>query len=217
MTRRQAFSSFFLRRPPLARHRGGHVRFGDGCVGKSRAFKLFHDLAAREHNNPVAQALELDAVRRRHDHRDAAIGEFAQAFVDLGTRADVDAFGGLVDQDHLRLGGNFASDQHLLLVAARKFRGLEVVVLFDAIAGVDAEPVHHSLGQGVVALPVDHAGCGNAVECADTDVLAQPQGQKQSFFMAVVGDEPDSGVSRCGGGVALDGLALDAHRSAVRR
>ena len=139
--------------------------------------------------------------------------EFSQAFVDLGARTHIDALRGLVDEDDARFAGNFASDQHLLLVAAGKLRSPGVVVLLDAVPGVYAEPVHHFAGQGTVALPVDHAGGGNAIERADADVLAQLQGQKQTFFMAVVGDKPDAGAPRRRSGVALDSFALDAHRS----
>ena len=53
------------------------------------------------------------------------------------------------------------------------------------------------------------------VERADADVLAQPQSQEQAFFVTVIRNKADSSAAGCGGGRALDELALDPHRSAL--
>ena len=51
----------------------------------------------------------------------ALIGDGAQALVDFAARADVDALGRLVHQEHARFGGYLAAEQGLLLIAAGQF------------------------------------------------------------------------------------------------
>jgi hypothetical protein len=80
-----------------------------------------HDAAAGKDQHPVADAFELDAVRGRNQHRQALIGDSAQPLVDFAARADIDALGRLVHQQHRRLRRDFAAEQRLLLIAAGQF------------------------------------------------------------------------------------------------
>ena len=58
------------------------------------------DVAARHHDHPVAETLELLGVGGGDDDRDAGADDLAQDAVDLGAGPDVDALGRLVrDED----------------------------------------------------------------------------------------------------------------------
>ena len=109
-----------------ARHGRGEIGFGDGRVGDCSARELIDDAAAGEDQHAIAEAFELDAVGGGDQHRHALIGKRAQALVDFAARADVDALGRLVDQEHRRLRRDLASEQRLLLIAAGQFEQLAI-------------------------------------------------------------------------------------------
>ena len=93
---------------------GGHDAFfggvGAGDVGGEAA--LAHD------EDAVAHAEDLGELGGDHDDGDPLLGELGDQGVDLGLGADVDAAGGFVEDENLRLGGEPAGDDDLLLVAA---------------------------------------------------------------------------------------------------
>ena len=81
-----------------------------------------HHFSAREHQHAVAQALQLDSVRRQHDNPCALSRDVASNLVELHTRARVDAAGRLIRQEYDRIGGHRPRKQNFLLVAARQMR-----------------------------------------------------------------------------------------------
>jgi len=70
------------------RYGRGQVGLGDDGISDVVAGELAHDMAAREDEDAIAQALELDAVRGCDDDRHALLGQRAQALIDLGAGAD---------------------------------------------------------------------------------------------------------------------------------
>ena len=82
----------------------GHGGAGDVLLGDLVALERRHDLAAGEDEHPVAEALELDDVRREDDGALPLLGRRAKQAIDLDARAGVDAAGGLVGKQHVGVG-----------------------------------------------------------------------------------------------------------------
>ncbi len=124
---------------------------------------FFVDRAGPELADDAAAVQDQDAVADRDDHldlgaddyhADAAARQFRDDRLDLCLGAHVDAPGGIIQQDDLRLGGEPARDQDFLLVAAGQLADLlvrsvrpdgqpphEVAdLLVDPAAVHDAEP-----------------------------------------------------------------------------
>ncbi len=81
---------------------------------------LVDDLALADDEDPVGETEHLlDLAGDDHDG-DAAVGERPDELVDLGAGADVDAAGGLVEDQHPAVAEQPAGEHDLLLVAARQ-------------------------------------------------------------------------------------------------
>ena len=171
-----------------ARHGCGEIGFGDGRVGDCSARELIDDAPASEDQHAIAETVELDAVGGGDQHRHALIGKRAQALVDFAARANVDAFGRLVDQEHRRLRRDLASKQRLLLIAAGQFEQLR----FDR-CGADAQVLRDLPGALDLLGLIDDAGTRDRVQETEPEVLAQRQAEEHAFGVAVVGDEADPG------------------------
>ena len=76
------------------------------------------DLAVVHDRDPVADELQLLQFGGGDEHRHTAGGGSFDQLVDLGFRADVDAAGGLVEQQQLRSRREGAAEDRPLLVAA---------------------------------------------------------------------------------------------------
>ncbi len=90
-------------------------------VGVDRVWSLVElrdHLAVAHHGDLVAEAEHLLQLGGDEQHRHAAVGQLHDQLLDLGLGADVDAAGGLVEDQQARLGDQPAGQQHLLLVAA---------------------------------------------------------------------------------------------------
>jgi len=68
----------------------------------------------------VGHAEHLGQLGRDHDDREALLRQLLHQGVNLRLRADVDALGRLVQDEHLRLRGQPARQRHLLLIATRQ-------------------------------------------------------------------------------------------------
>ena len=184
-----------LQAPAPARplHRALRVRrdrgAGDVLLGDLVALERAHRLAAREHDDPVAQPLQLDDVGGDDDHRLAGLGGAAQHLVELEAGVGVDAARRLVGQQHRRVREQRAREQHLLLVAARERRdgrlhaGRAHVELLD-LAG-------HQLG---LAPALDDARARDVPEREQRDVLADAQRQQHALGVAVARQVHDAGA-----------------------
>ena len=89
---------------------------------------LGDDRAVGDHQHAVGQAEHLGDLAGDHDDGDAAVGQVAHQRVDLRAGADVDAAGGLVEQQHAAVAQQPAGQDDLLLVAAGQGADLAVDV-----------------------------------------------------------------------------------------
>ena len=79
---------------------------------------LVDDLALADDEDPVGETEHLLDLAGDDDDGDAAVGQRPDELVDLGAGADVDAAGGLVEQQHPAVAQQPAGEHDLLLVAA---------------------------------------------------------------------------------------------------
>src|SRR3954451_19912993 len=107
--------------------------FGD----RAAAVDLGDVMAVAQYGDAVADARDLIEFGRDEQHGHAVGGQIAYEFLDLGLGADIDAAGGLVEDEQRRLGDQPAGQQHLLLVAAA-----EVLDGRVRISGPDVEHLH---------------------------------------------------------------------------
>ena len=107
-------------RPALARSRNAVAAcMMASSVASARGISAVMPSLA-EDDDPVRDGQQLGQLARGHDDRPALGGQLADQFVDLGLGADVDAAGGLVEQEDLGLDQEPAGEDALLLVAARE-------------------------------------------------------------------------------------------------
>src|SRR2546421_3743918 len=90
----------------------------DVLLGGLGGGQLAGHRATAHDDHAVGEAEDLGQVRGDDDHGEPFGGEVADDGIDLALRADVDALGRLVEEQHLGLGGEPPGQQHLLLVAA---------------------------------------------------------------------------------------------------
>jgi hypothetical protein len=104
----------------------GHDRLRDLLLRDAVAAQLLHHGPSGEDDHPIAEALELECVRRDHEHRCAGLGNPAEDAVDLDTRARIDSLSGLVREHERGLGEQRAGEHDLLLVPSRQSGDLRV-------------------------------------------------------------------------------------------
>ena len=100
-----------------------------------------------------ADGQQLGQLARGHDDGPALGGQPADQSVDLGLGADVDAAGGLVEQEDLRLDQEPAGEDALLLVAAREAGDRDV-----AAGRLDRQLLDRPGDGAVLGARVDRAG-----------------------------------------------------------
>src|SRR5690625_3304077 len=137
-------------------------------------------------DDAVADTEHLGQLARGQQDRAAVVGDAVDEFVDLDLGADVDAAGGLVEQQHLGAGEDPAAQDDLLLVSAGQGA--------DRLGHV-VQPDPHALGD--VACPAALAGpIGENAACAAaqrrvSEVVLNRGGEHQSLALAVLGHVPD--------------------------
>ena len=142
---------------------------------------------ARMTSTPMGQAEDLlDLVRDEQD-RHAVGGQADQHLVDVALRADVDAAGRLVGDEHPGLDEQRPGEEQLLLVAAgqRPGRRLEQRRSGHPLEGVaDLRPLGPAADEPE---PLEAPQAGQA------DVLADRAAQDQPVVLARLGDQRDAG------------------------
>src|ERR1043165_5134845 len=78
------------------------------------------DLPLEHDRDAIGERADLIELARDEEDRAAAGALLEEALVDVFGRGDVEAAGGLADDDELRLLGDLATEHDLLLVAARE-------------------------------------------------------------------------------------------------
>ena len=107
---------------------GAHSCIDQPLLGDVIACEGLDDRSSRHDEHAVAEPLELLGVRRRHDHRHAALGNLAQDAIDLRASTHVYALGRLVGNHDGRLG---QEEVLLALIAA----GLGATALTYSVLG----------------------------------------------------------------------------------
>ena len=107
-----------------------------GVILRRLGEKLCHsrdldDLAGVHDDDPVGQVGDHPhVVGDQHDGAAQPIPQVAQQFQDFGLHRDIQRGGRLVGEDHLRVAGDSAGDDHALLLPAGQLMRIEAVPLF---------------------------------------------------------------------------------------
>ena len=158
---------------------------GAGLAG----VELAGDLSLAKDHHPIGMFQDLGQFRR--DEQDGATlpGQAAQVPVDLGLGSDVDAAGGLVQDENFRLGQQPASQDHLLLVTARQ--------LLDRLFGGSVAHLQlpGDLASGLLFPgPAGQKAPGPALQGRQHRVGADGQTRAEALAQAILGDIGDAGV-----------------------
>ena len=139
-----------------------------------------------EDQHPVHQLEVLVDLGRQHDDGQPGGGQLAQQRVDVALGADVDAAGGVVEQQHRRVAGERAGDDHLLLVAAGQ-RGDRVGVAAEP----DLEPVDVAREPGGGVAGGDQPAARIGGQRRGREVLPDRQRREDRLLAPVPGDVGD--------------------------
>ena len=135
----------------------------------------------------IGEAQQLLELGGNDEDRRALRGDVAQDRVDRGARADIDALGRLVENQHLRLQQQPARDDDLLLHAARE---IEQVRIGEPIER-QLEPLHQ-LGDPAVELAIAEAEAAMRAEMAEQQILAHRQIRHDRLPPPILGDKADA-------------------------
>src|SRR6266403_3968569 len=161
---------------------------------RSAASQLAGDPALAHDQDAVAHAEQLGQLRGDHDDGFALLGAVVEEPVDLALGAYVDAAGGLVEDEHLGVGGEPLADHHFLLVAA----GQVADPLVEA-GRADPERAHES-----VTILLRPRGAYPAQRAQDAPPGGQDQvgldvhPQRQAIALAVFRQVGDASPDRVG-------------------
>src|SRR3954454_3346880 len=131
------------------------------------AWQLGRDLPLAEDDHAIHQLDVLVDLGGEHHDRHAVGGEVQQQAVEVALGVDVDASRRVVEEQHLRLGGQPAGHDDLLLVAARE-RGDRIL----GVAELDPQPVDVAAQARAGARGRDQPAARVAAERDDAEVLA---------------------------------------------
>src|SRR3954447_1759126 len=123
-------------------------RSHDRMARELRTRQLLADPAVAEDEDAVHQLHVLVDLGREHHDRHALSGQVEQQLIKVALGADVDGARRVVEQQHLRPGGQPACHDALLLVAARQRRDPVVGIAELDLQAVDVlgEPLLGALG-----------------------------------------------------------------------
>lgn len=169
------------------------------------------DRAAAQDDDAVGALDQLLDVGGDQQDGEPFAGEFVDQALHLGLGADVDAPGGLVEQQHLGFQAEPAGEQHLLLVATGEFADL----LLGA-GGLDPQPLHEDVDDAVLLGAGDDAAPGEPGHRGEHDVLADGEAGDDALGLAVLGEHADARADGRGRGGAAEALAVDGDLAAVQ-
>ena len=183
------------------------AHFDDPRLGYVVAGELADDMSLAHHHDPVGQDRQFLDIGRNDDDADAAPRQFAKGLVNLFACADVDAAGGLVEDQELGVRAQPPRDQRLLLVASREAgdlgrtaRRFDAKVLDQAMRLVSHLPGREE-GQNV------HDA--QRLQRRDVDVEGDRLREHQPLRAALLRHERDAKLDRLG--FAADRQALSVH------
>ena len=181
-----------------------HLRH-EGFAGEVRGEVLADELAVAQDRDAVRDLVHLVEEVAHEEDRDPAVAQLAHDREQLLDLAAVEAGGGLIEDEHLRVEHHRAADGDELLdrdgVARQRGAGVDV----------QAEVVEVARRLAVGGLPVDAAEGSRLV--AEHDVLADRQVRAQVDFLVHGRDAGALGVGGAGEDARLagdgDGAAVD--------
>ena len=128
----------------------------------------------------------------------------ADEFIDFGFGADIDASGGLVEEEDFGFFSHPAGDEEFLLVAAGEFAWCSL----GEGGGFDLEAVD-SFGDGVefCCSVADSEGIGHGVHDGGKDVLVDAEVEEEALDAAVFGDIAEPG-GHCGADASAENFGV---------
>ena len=160
-----------------------------------RAGQLARDAALAHDEHAVGEAEHLGQVGGHDDHAEPFGGEVADHLVDLRLGADVDALGGLVEEQDLGLRGQPAGEQHLLLVAARQRRHRLL-----PRPGAQLEPAEVVVDEVALRFLSTTQKREISSRCASEAFSRIDSSSSSPSVLAVLGQQPEPGLHRaCAG------------------
>ena len=159
------------------------------------------------HHDPVGQDRQFLDIGRNDDDADAAPRQFTNGLVDLFARADIDAAGGLVEDQDFGVRPQPSRDQRLLLVASRKARDLaRRARRFDPkVLDQAASLISHLLGRK----EGQNIYYPQRLQRRDVDVEGDRLREHQALRATLLRHERDAKLNRLG--FAADRHALSVH------
>src|SRR5262245_42357051 len=132
-----------------------------GAIERSRNPPLPHG------ENTVAQARELAQIAGMDQRAAAARDDIADERVDLQLGRDIDALGGLIEQEHGNPPRQPFRQDHLLLIAAGERTCLEL-----GATRTDIDELHHLGDDAIAGVAVEPAEARQRIEIGQQDVVA---------------------------------------------
>ena len=160
-----------------------------------------HDLAAVEQNDAVGDQERAGELMSHHYHgHGVGLFEVQDQVVDAGRGDGVEARGGFVEEQDLRIHGHGAGEGGAFAHASAELRGVVVLEAAEAhLFQLDAD--HHLDGGGFQ---------GGVFQQGQRDVLAHQQGADQRSALKRQADFLADGIHLAGGGFG-DVHAFDEH------
>ena len=181
------------------------------CSSISVAGSGVHDAPLANDEDAVDQAEDFLDLARHDDHRQASVGQRADQGVDLAARADVDAAGRLVEQQHPAVAQQPPGQHHLLLVAAGE--GADRTRDTGRAYVERLRPLQRGRALG---RPVEEPGAGEPAEARHGDVLVDGLVEEEALALALLRRQPDARLDRGADGARSQTLAVDRHGAGGR-
>jgi len=162
---------------------------------------------AKDHNT-VRHTKQFLHFRGNHDDALAFLAHVVHQLVDLILRTDVNAAGGLVKDNDIRLGSHCLTNDDLLLVTTGEGHDLGIL----QVGSLDPHGLAVVIGDFCFFFGVYDAALGDTAQNVVNQVPGDGLAQEAAFTLSVLGDEADTvGVHGILGGFDLGQLAVDVY------
>jgi hypothetical protein len=148
----------------------------------------------------------------RIDHREPVGGAFGEQSKHLGLGADVDAAARLVQQDHLRVGGQHLADHDLLLIAAGERPDRRA-----AAGGLDMNIADRIVDQRLLAPARQQQTANESGDAGQRQVGADRHCLHESVALAILGRKRQTGGDPIGDAQARNVGAFEPYAAASQR
>ena len=173
--------------------------------------ELGNDLAVPHHHDAVAGTDQFRHVGGDEQDRQALLGQFGDDPVDFGFGLNVDALGGLVEDEQPRVGRQPFGQHHLLLVAA----GQRADRLIEA-GELQLHPLQGAGDQGQFETAADHSELGGLGDHRQGGVVQDGEVLDDALPAPVLGDIGDAVCHGVRGRSGADRLVAQGERTGGR-